>query len=54
MADDINNSSKGGGYGKRPVWQWVAIYLLVAVVVYGAIYYFFMKDSGDSSSSSIY
>ncbi|MEK7594221.1 MAG: hypothetical protein AAB436_01110 [Patescibacteria group bacterium] len=38
------------GYGKRPVWQWVVIYLVVAVVVYGLIYYFFMRDSGGSGS----
>lgn len=34
------------GYGKRPVWQWVLIYVVVAAVVYGAIYYMFMRDSG--------
>ena len=43
MADDNpetpQKSSKG--YGKRPVWQWVVIYLVIAVVVYGLIYYFF-------------
>jgi len=34
------------GYGKRPVWQWVAIYLIVAVVVYGLIYYIFFNGNG--------
>ncbi|HTE21885.1 MAG TPA: hypothetical protein VK674_02485 [Candidatus Limnocylindria bacterium] len=34
------------GYGKRPTWQWVVIYLVIAVVVYGLVYYFFMRDSG--------
>jgi hypothetical protein len=34
------------GYDKRPVWQWVAIYLIVAIVVYGLIYYFFLGGSG--------
>jgi len=29
-------------YGKKPLWQWVAIYLVVGVVVYGVIYYVFM------------
>jgi len=28
------------GYGKRPVWQWVLIYLVIAIVVYGVIYWF--------------
>lgn len=33
-------------YGKRPVWQWVAIYLIMAIVVYGLVYVLFMRDSG--------
>ncbi len=39
----------GKGYGKRPVWQWVAIYLVVAAIVYGLIYYFFIR--GGSSGT---
>ncbi|MEK7059243.1 MAG: hypothetical protein AAB971_00590 [Patescibacteria group bacterium] len=42
------------GYGKRPVWQWVVIYLVVAVLVYGLIYYFVMRDTGDSTGGGIY
>ena len=42
------------GYGKRPVWQWVVIYLVVAVLVYGLIYYFVMRDTGDSTGCGIY
>ncbi len=34
-------------YGKRPMWQWVVIYLVVASIVYGLVYYVFMR--GDSS-----
>lgn len=35
------------GYGKRPLWQWVAIYIVVGAVVYGLIYYFvFAKQGG--------
>jgi flagellar basal body-associated protein FliL len=47
-------------YGKRPIWQWVLIYVIVAAVVYGAFYYFFMnnkKDDGngkDSGGSGLY
>ncbi len=32
------------GYGKRPIWQWVLIYLIIAIVVYGLIYYVFIRD----------
>ncbi|MEK7599535.1 MAG: hypothetical protein AAB462_00670 [Patescibacteria group bacterium] len=42
------------GYGKRPVWQWIAIYVVVAIVVYGLLYYFVMRDSGDSTGGGIY
>ena len=34
------------GYGKRPVWQWVVLYLVVAAVVYGLVYYFFFRGTG--------
>ncbi len=38
------------GYGKRPMWQWVVIYLVVAVVVYGIIYFVWIRKSGTTSS----
>jgi hypothetical protein len=34
------------GYGKRPAWQWVLIYLVVATIVYGLIYYIFIRNGG--------
>lgn len=46
------------GYGKRPLWQWIVLYVIIAIVVYGLIYYFFIhkKSTGNSggSSNSIY
>ena len=43
------------GYGKRPVWQWVLIYVIVAIVVYGLVYFLFIHKSGGSSgSTSVY
>ncbi|MBI3631121.1 MAG: hypothetical protein HY221_02180 [Candidatus Sungbacteria bacterium] len=33
-------------YGKRPLWQWILLYAVVAVIVYGAIYYFFVAGQG--------
>jgi len=38
------------GYNKRPKWQWILIYLVVAVVVYGAVYCFFVAKKHDNSS----
>ena len=34
------------GYGKRPLWQWVVIYLVVAIIVYYAIYLLFFNHGG--------
>lgn len=39
------------GYGKRPVWQWVVIYLVIAIVVYGIIYLVFIHKSGSTGTS---
>jgi len=37
---------KPNGYGKRPMWQWVLIYVVLAVILYGAIYYLFIRGGG--------
>lgn len=36
----------GKGYGKRPLWQWVVIYVVVGGLIYGVIYYFIMARGG--------
>lgn len=33
-------------YGKRPLWQWVVIYIILAIIVYGLIYLLFIRKSG--------
>jgi hypothetical protein len=30
------------GYRKRPVWQWIVLYVIVAAALYGIIYWIFM------------
>ncbi len=35
-------------YAKRPLWQWILIYVVVAVVVYGLIWLLFLRSSGSS------
>lgn len=42
----MDNQETGKGYGKRPLWQWVVIYLVVAAVVYGLVYYFVLAKGG--------
>lgn len=29
-------------YGKRPIWQWIVLYVVIAVVIYGLVYYFIL------------
>lgn len=40
------------GYGKRPLGQWILIYVIVAIIVYGLVYLlFFRKTGGDGGFS---
>lgn len=36
----------GYGYGKRPLWQWILIYVVIGGLVYAAVYYFFFANNG--------
>ncbi len=52
MDDDSGADKKPAKtYGKRPVWQWVLIYVILAIVVYGLIYFVFIHKSGSSGGS---
>jgi len=35
-----------GGYGNRPLWQWIVIYLVVGAIIYGLVYYFILAKKG--------
>ncbi|HET7673422.1 MAG TPA: hypothetical protein VFK11_02850 [Candidatus Saccharimonadales bacterium] len=53
MENNDNKEQKPAkSYGKRPVWQWVLIYIVAGIVVYGLIYYFFIKDNGNSGNNT--
>jgi hypothetical protein len=39
----MEEQKSGYGYGKRPLWQWVLIYLIVGGLIYGVVYYFFFS-----------
>lgn len=54
MEDNNKNPGKPGGkYGKRPTWQWILLYVIAAIIVYGLIYYFFIKDNGSGGGSGL-
>lgn len=38
--------NKNDGYGKKPLWQWVLIYVVIGAVVYGFVYYFIFSKKG--------
>ena len=51
-AEDDPRKSWNKKYGKRPLWQWILIYIVIGAVVYGAIYYFMFYNNVEYSSNS--
>jgi len=39
------------GYGRRPMWQWILIYVVIGIIVYGLIYYFVLAPKGSTPDS---
>lgn len=37
-------------YSKRPMWQWIAIYVVAAIILYGIVYYVFIRKSGSATT----
>lgn len=35
-------------YGKRPLWQWILIYVVVGGIIYTLIYFLFMRQGVSS------
>lgn len=46
--EQAQNGYKGGGYGKRPLWQWILLYVVIGGALYAAVYYYYFRDSGYS------
>ena len=44
----------GKGYGKRPLWQWVLIYVIVGGVLYAGVYYFYFAKKGGYTGGAMY
>ena len=47
-APPIQQVPQKKGYGKRPLWQWIALYVVVGGIIYAAVWYFFLRSSGVS------
>ena len=48
----MEEEKKTSAYGKRPLWQWVALYVVVGLLVYGLVYYFVLAKKGGYSNNS--
>lgn len=46
--------STKGGYGKRPLWQWILLYVIIGAIVYFLVYILFFHHSSGSSSGGLY
>jgi len=42
------------GYGKRPFWHWVIIYIIAAIIIYGAIYLFSYHHPASNTTPGSY
>lgn len=50
---DDKEQIRGMSY-KRPVWQWVVFYVLIALILYGAVYYLFFKKPNTQAQNSLF
>ena len=48
----MEEENKTQGYGKRPIWQWIALYVVVGIIVYGLVYYFVLAKKGGYNNTS--
>ncbi|HZZ98811.1 MAG TPA: hypothetical protein VFG51_02655 [Candidatus Saccharimonadia bacterium] len=44
-------SKESYGYGKRPMWQWVLIYVVIGGILYAVAYYVFFAKRGYSPNA---
>lgn len=43
----IRNTKSAAKYSKRPLWQWVTLYILVGGLVYWLIYWYVLRGSAN-------
>lgn len=50
----MDDENKSYGY-KRPLWQWIVIYVVIAAILYGTVYYLFLRNrTGYSPATTVY
>lgn len=51
--EETAQPATNGGYNKRPLWQWIVIYVILGAIIYGVVYYFFLnKNNGYNYNKS--
>jgi hypothetical protein len=45
-------SSYSNKYGKRSMWQWVAIYVVLGIIVYGVVYFLIIGNKSGYNYNS--
>jgi plastocyanin len=48
----MDEEQKQTGYGKRPLWQWVLLYVVIGLVIYGLVYYFVLAKNGNGYNNN--
>jgi len=49
---EMSQKGYSAGYNKRPLWQWIILYVVIGLIVYGLVYYFVFAKKAYSPSSS--
>jgi hypothetical protein len=44
--NDIYMAKGKSAYSKRPLWQWILLYVIIGGIIYAAIYFIFLKPKG--------
>jgi len=52
MAEYDDKGAYGSGYGKRPMWQWILLYVIIGGILYYGVYYYFLKDKYSNNGSN--
>src|SRR5260221_10403363 len=47
-----NSYGSASGYGKRPLWQWILLYVVIGGLIYGLVYYFVFAKKGGYTTNS--
>ncbi len=45
-SNEATKEEKASGYGKRPLWQWILLYLVIGGLIYGLVYFFILSKPG--------